>query len=297
MRRFGLFLIFFSLFFLATPASAASGHVLMVSPSVSEVTIDPGGTATKRLSAVNQGDLPFDLTLSVAPYSVINKAYDVSFEPLPGRVPVQEWISLSGPNKTALQPSKVYDVDYTISVPTGTPAGGYSAVLLVESAIATTSTSGISAKNRIAHIIYINVNGAVKKRGYVEAPNPPLITFSTQQTVLYTARNEGGTNEKAKIDTKIADLFGRSVLSETTERYVLPGTQRSMNVEWASKGIFGIYRIERSTSIAGNTQEATSRWTIVIHPLFLLIALIVVIGTVWLNRKQLHTIRVRHAKK
>jgi hypothetical protein len=268
----------------------------MVSPSVSDISLDPGSSIEQRITAVNRGDSTFNLQLDVAPYSVVNKLYEASFEPLPGRVPVQDWITLNTVDKTSLQQGKYYDVPFTVNVPASTPAGGYSAVIFVESTVDTEKTTGITARNRVAHIVYINVRGDVDTKGSVSLAALPFVSLSSQQSVGALALNEGGTNEKVKLVTRISDPFGRSVLSDTTERYVLPGTKRAVNTQWMSKGIFGIYKIERSYVFAGATSPHTVQWMLVIHPLFVVVASLLIIASVWLKYQKLRTMRARNVK-
>ena len=290
-------LIFIASFFTLTSVSAEGTHTMRVSPSISEVSLDPGASLEKNISVVNKGSVPFELKLSVAPYSVINEKYVASFEPLPGRPPVNTWFSFDVDETAKVQPGKFYDVKYKLTVPASTAPGGYSAVIFAESTADTKVDTGIVAKNRIAHIVYITVNGDVKREGTVTVEPVPFVTLNTQQEVRDIASNIGGTNEKARITTKISDVFGRNVMAETTERYVLPGTKRAISLEWRSASVFGIYKIERSAEFAGANPIKRTQWTVVIQPLFFLLGLVLVIGVVWLNYKKTRTIKARHGKK
>jgi hypothetical protein len=264
-------------------SSAVGAHTLTVTPSITDVSIDPGTTATKRVTVANQGEKDFSLQLSVTSYSVTNEQYETTFEPIEGRAPVDEWIQFSAPAKSDLKSSKYLDVDLTVAVPADTPPGGYSAVLMVESGLGQKQTNGVVAKNRIAHIVYINVNGPVERKGIVEASRLPYIAFSGKQIIQHTAINLGGTNEKTKVDVLVKDVFGRPVSGQLVERYVLPGTKRKIETAWDGSAVFGVYNVTVSSEIAGQDSSQPSYWMLVIHPVFLFVAVIAITASVWLR--------------
>ena len=296
-RLFLFFAALSSLSLLSTGVSATGTHTLRVSPSISDLKVDPGASLEKRITAVNKGDVPFTVKVSVSPYSVINEKYQATFEPLPGRTPVDKWFSVITPEESKTQPGGVYDISYKITVPASTPPGGYSAVVFVESTVDKASGSGIVAKNKIAHIVYITVNGPVERKGTVELSPLPFLLFSDEQKLEYLAKNQGGTNEQARVSTVVYDLFGRQVLSSNFDRYVLPGTKRSIHTDWMPGGVLGIYKIERSSSFAGTTTPKNTQWSVIINPVFAVIAVLLVVGLVWLKYARTRTIKARNAKK
>ncbi len=271
--------------------SAAGAHSLSVAPSITDVSLDPGTTVTKRVTIANQGEKGFTLKLSVKPYSIINDQYEASFEPVKGRTLVSDWVSYNNPEVNEVKSGKYVDVDLSISVPAGTPAGGYSAVLLAESSISQGVSTGIVAKNRIGHIMYINVKGDVERKGQVLASQLPLFSFGGDQVVTFTTSNFGGTNEKAKVDVYVQDMFGRRISGQLVERYVLPGTKRHIDTSWTPQGIFGVYNVTSSHTFAGQSSTDLSQWIVIVHPIFLVAAVIAILASVWLRFGRLVTIK------
>lgn len=281
---------------LGTPASAQSpsNNTLTVGPSITDISVDSGANIEKRFTAANQGKQAFTLALSVAPYSVTNEQYEAVFEPIAGRVPVHEWIDLRGIDTMSLQPGKYYDVNFSVQVPAGTPAGGYSAVIFAESTADRNVKSGVQIHNRIAHIVYITVKGDVKQAGRIDVLPVSFFAIAGNQQVKYSAINDGGSNEKAKIITDVKDVFGRKVFLSTTERYVLPGTKRALEVTWPSNSFFGIYAVTTNGEIA-NTSHSSSRWVVVTSPLFILCIGVILIVIIW--RYAIRFKRVKQRKR
>lgn len=269
-----------AIFVVPLHAQSPANNTLSLGPSITDVSADPGTTESKRITIANQGAKQFTLALSVAPYTIINDKYEASFEPIEGRRPVHEWIQFTGPRVSVLDPGKYLDVDFTVKVPAGTPPGGYSAVILAESAGNQPGKSGVQIRNRIAHIVYITVKGNVQRKGYVEGPHVSLLGFTGDQSLKQVLYNEGGSNEKAKVTTTIKDIFGREILTNTTERYVLPSTKRVLETAWVSNGFFGVYTIATVGEIAEKTYES-SKWCVRFSPLFALLIIISAFMIIW----------------
>lgn len=267
---------------LGAPAYAQPGsnNTLTVGPSVTDISLAPGEVSEKRFTAANQGKEKFTLQLSVAPYAVTNEQYEATFEPIPGRIPVQEWIDIPGVDTMVIEAGKYYDVNFRVRVPEGTPAGGYSAVILAESTVDKIIRSGVQIRNRIAHIVYITVEGDAKQAGYVNILSSPLFAIAGTQQVRYTAINEGGSNEKVSISTKVTDVFGREVFSSTVQRYVLPSTKRTLDVTWPSNSFFGIYKVTAQGEIA-DTPKTSSKWVVITSPLFILCLGAILLVIIW----------------
>lgn len=261
--------------FLSTDVYAVDPYVLTVAPSTTDIAVDPGGRATTRITAANQGSKSFALRVSPASYAVADGSYDATYTPLPGRMPVVDWLKITNKIPSSLGAGNYYDVELAIDVPANTPPGGYSASVLVETS-ASEAQSGVTATQRIAHIVYITVNGDIAHDGDVKLTAMPWIFMNTnEQAVAFSARNTGGANELASTRAVVTDVFGRTLLDESRERYVLPGTQRNITYAWQPQGIFGLYRIERMCDIAEFSCRPSVAWQLHMSPLFVAILLIV----------------------
>lgn len=275
-------------------AQSAPNNTLTVGPSVTDISLNAGTSIDKRFTAVNQGKQTFVLKLSVAPYAVANEQYEATFEQIPGRTPVQDWISLSGVDTMTLEPGKYYDVNFNVRVPEGTPAGGYSAVIFAESSVSKNVVSGVQVRNRIAHIVYVNVSGEVKQSGRIDVTSGSVLRMAGNQLVRYSAVNDGGSNEKVTIKTAVKDIFGRNVFSNATERYVLPGTKRALDVTWPSHSFFGVYQVTSDGQIA-NTPYTSSYWVMTASPLFIVCVGAILFVIIW--RYAIGSNRVKHRKR
>ena len=127
-------------------AQSPANNTVRVSPSVSELSVNPGEASTKKFTVANQGLKVFSFQIYIAPYSVIHEDYDASFEPLPGRAPVREWINVQKPTQDSLAPGKYADVPFSVVVPINAKPGGYSLVIFTETNSAAQTDSGVQVK-------------------------------------------------------------------------------------------------------------------------------------------------------
>jgi hypothetical protein len=67
------------------------------------------------------------------------------------------------------------------------------------------------------------------------------------------------------------------VFTATTERYVLPQTEREIISTWSPQVVFGIFTVHRSATIAGQDQTLPDQKIVVINP-WIIAALAFIIG-------------------
>ena len=134
---FAFLIIPFNTVHAQTPSQAIS-----LSPATTQVSIDPGKSASDKIEVINTGDDSFNVTFSVAPYYVTGQNYDPHFTQLPGTVDASKWITITS-TKATLESHKVLAENYTISVPANTAPGGYYAVIFAETSQSNVSAGGV----------------------------------------------------------------------------------------------------------------------------------------------------------
>jgi hypothetical protein len=255
-------------------ASTSSGNSITITPSSTELSAPPGGSENSTFSVVNDGSTDYTMEVSVSPYHVVGVSYDPQFSVLPGTTDASKWIQLSGPATQDLGPGKVQNISYTLNVPANTAPGGYYAVIFAESI--PPAGKGVTALNRVGDIIYITVDGAVTKTGVVKTANTPLLVTGKSLSIGLIVQDTGGLHFLTNAHIKVTSLFGHVAFEANLQRYVLPQTQRLITSNWASLPVFGIYKINRSATVFGNTQNLPTEWVIIIRP-WLLIGIILVV--------------------
>ncbi|NCU37661.1 hypothetical protein EOL96_01180 [Candidatus Saccharibacteria bacterium] len=256
--------------FIVPPVSATNGVTL--SPAMASVTVDPGRSATKTLTIVNQGKESLGVSFSVSPYGVNGIEYEPNFTKSIGSAPVEEWIRIEQAAPSELLPSKPYTVTYTVSVPTDTEPGGYYAALFVTTYSMIEQPGTIQSKGRVGELLYITVNGPVKTAVELVDSHLPGLLWRGEQVLPFEIRNTGGIHVMADANVVVKDIFGRVIHQESLQRYVLPQTTRSIVSRWDTDTQFGIYRVERHVSMLGKDHSLPTAWVLVIGPLATIIS-------------------------
>jgi hypothetical protein len=256
-------------------AEADAGHAITVTPASTDVSVDPGASASKSVDIINGGTNSFKVTLSTSPYHVASDTYDPQFTQLPGTIDPSGWVHLSATNVT-VEGNKSLTVPYTIDVPANTAPGGYYAVVFAETTDEA-SGSGVVSHNKVGNILYINVNGDVKSGGSVSAEALPLIHFVGAIPIGVKVTNSGGTHFITSVNYSVTDFRGNQVFKASFDRYVLPQTEREIKSSFTPQSIIGIYTVHRSATIAGILKTLPDQKIYVINP-WLLIAVAFLIG-------------------
>lgn len=277
----------------AQAATSPTSQDITITPSSTQLTIEPGGTKSGSLSVINSGDNnSFDFILSTAPYYVKGVDYTPDFTLLPGKVDASKWIHISSPLRQTVAARKIANIDYTVTVPKNTEPGGYYAVVFAETQ--PPANAGVVSHNRVGDILYITVSGPVKTSGSVAASPLPLVTLSGSVPVGLTVSNTGGVHFVSTADVSVVNIFGKTVFHAKLERFVLPQTVRKISATWEHTPPIGLYRIERSATAPGKSSQLPDRWMIVVQPwvLVVLVVLIVAVGFRWWQSKRKHSNRL-----
>lgn len=271
-----LFALLLSCFIYAPPARADDlpKQKITIAPATAEISVSPGGTAKGRITVANQGSLPFTLRLHSTPYSVVGIEYRPEFKQLPGTTNPDSWVVTSRETPVLLSPTRVIDIDFTVTVPAGTQPGGYYAVLFAESATDKDLGNGVATLNRAGQVLYITVEGPVKREGSVTGSSLGVLSFDPVLNAPVNVKNTGGLHFVAKYSLDVYDIFGRIVWTKSMERYVLPQTERRIAIEWQNNSVFGVYRLHRQVELVGRTDQLPDHWMVAMYPL---VALVIVV--------------------
>lgn len=268
-----------------TAHAQAPLQLITVTPSSTAIQVDPGGSTKGNVAVINAGTSPFAVSLVSSPYHVEGIEYTPQFTQLAGTVDASQWVHFIAPTTGTIDAKKLLSVDYTVTVPAGTPAGGYYAVIFAETSAVSSDSSGVVSHSRVGDILYITVNGAVKSIGTATAVALPTFIASTPVAISTIVSNKGGLHFQTNIDTVVKNIFGTPVFSHTVAAYVLPQTQRKLTTSWTPKAPIGIYQIERTATLPGSPQQVPSQWVCIVQPwvIIVLIAIIIVIVAVTLR--------------
>lgn len=270
----------------------APSQAITISPASTRLSVDPGKSVTDTLEIINGGDDGYTVDLSVSPYRVVGEEYDPAFTQLPGTVDASEWVTLSNTSEQ-LDGQKVLSTSYTVTVPENTAPGGYYAVIFAQtSQKQETNTSGVIPHNRVGNILYITVNGEVENKGDVKGNDIPPFTFAASVPLGMKVSNSGGIHFETKATFRVTDFRGNEVFKSEVDRFVLPSTVRDISTSWDTPLPFGIYTVERSATVAGETVSLDTEKIVVISPWFLF-CVVIFLGSII----TLLIMRIRQRKK
>lgn len=261
-------------------AAAVEQHIA-ITPSSQEIKLAPGGSSQQKVTIVNQGSGDFDIEYSAAPYSVApdDAGYEPKFEAGTNATDVTSWIKLSKTKDSAVSPSKVAELEYTVRVPSDAKPGSYAAVVFAKTSPTEKPSQGVVAHNRVGQIVYIDIAGTVEESGEIVAGKTTSFTMNGEVRVEGIVKNTGGRYFKSAYTAKITSLFGKTVFEESKDMYVLPQTQRKVEAKWTTSDFLGIYKISRTAETPSGTQTLADSWVVSVQPLTLLVVLAVLIGS------------------
>ncbi|MCL2038584.1 DUF916 domain-containing protein [Candidatus Saccharibacteria bacterium] len=256
---------------LARPLAAADSNVsISISPSTQRLTLDPGQTQTAEITVINSGDTPYQVRVYAAPYQVApDYSRNIFDDPATAHSQIYRWISFANQSDSldeaasfTLAPNARRTIEFTITIPASVPAGGQYAGIMAE-VIPPADASGVVAVRRVASLLYANINGNTIERGTVIERTWQGRYQSRNVNTSLIIENSGNTDFDAESRLLITNFFGKTV-GEITEpaKLIFPGTSRRFELNWQSKGPFGIYKLTQQSRFLGQTVEE-SKWVFV----------------------------------
>lgn len=271
---------------LAQSAGAADQpeYRLQISPSQADLgLLVPGSTYTGSFAVQNTGTKPYSFTAEVVPYSVSDTDYDPLFDFPSDYTLLTEWTTFSS-ETNIVQPGSSVDVEYTIVVPTDAPAGNQNAAIAVT--MDAESGSGVNTLQRIAFIMFSNVDGEIIKEGSILSNKVPGFVFSAPLKVTSTVRNDGNVYAPATYLLEVRNFFNNSL--EYSNSYysdgkevvpnfaIFPETSRYTEVSWDDAPAIGLFKVKSVVKIFD--EVSTVEKVVIICPLWLIVVIILLIG-------------------
>lgn len=260
-------------------AASPDTQKMTLTPAAVSVSVKPGEQKPGRLTVVNQGTGTFHVALTTVPYTATTESYDASYEPLPGAINPAQWVALKT-TSAELSAGRTADIDYTLTIPSDTPPGGYQLIVFATSTPTTVAAGQIVTHNQIGQTLYVTVEGSARSGGGVVVKPMSWWSWDGRLSSQQSISNTGRTHFSAKTSMRIRSLSGREVEDVTLTRPVLPGTKRSIPLEWTASVPVGVYRVERTVEFLSGVQYRSSQWVVVVHPIFFAAGLCCMVGVV-----------------
>lgn len=245
--------------FLPSKASAATQEITMT-PTEAHISLKAGGTYNGTFSVLNQGKNNFKYIVYATPYSVKGENYTPDFTLLPGAPIVTNWIKFSS-SGGLLSPGQSSTVNYSLSIPPDTSAGGYYLVAFAQTENPG-AVQGVTINESVGLIFYINTPGKVTNKG-------SLLSFDSTffQTPPLTSsiriKDSGGLNFESTINYQISDIFGNQKYVLKGGKELLPKTIRLITIPWPGTPSIGIFKVSGSVSFLNHSYKLGTKYVIV----------------------------------
>lgn len=260
---------------LAPGAAHALQQDITITPTSVSPVINPGSAYHGSFQVVNQGKIPYKFIDYATPYNVKGEDYTPEFTVLPTAPNVVSWFNFSAPNAN-VNSGQSRNINYTITVPENTQAGGYYAAAFAETQYPK-SSNGITLNERVGELFYIQVAGPVVKKG-------ELLTWQSNflqkapLTSFIRLQDDGSIHYPADIQMQIKDIFGNTKYTLNSQKELLPQTIRKISLPWAKTPAFGLFKVSGNVSFLNHHETLSTKWVLVMsNTVRLIVAVIVVL--------------------
>lgn len=218
--------------------NAAPVSGLLISPLRSYPTLDPGATTSSSITLSNLTKDQQIIDLETELFTVVNENYDYNFVPSENA----SWVKFAD-TQVVLSPKQTLSVAYSLAVPADAAPGGHY-FALIASTNAATSSSRLTEVRRLASLVYLQVNGILKKDSQLLSFEMPWFTSGRTVDIQAQLINKGNTHFRARLGVAATrQPFGRSIELTQAENLILPGTVRRIGGTVTLPNMPGLYKI------------------------------------------------------
>jgi hypothetical protein len=297
--------------FAALPVRAQDALTYSVSPTIFDMTANPGQSWQSTVRVINPNS--YDLTLYIDVAEFIPKEEDGIPQFIPLENTLEEnnsfprWISVQ--REITIAPEQTAEIPLLITVPTDAPPGGHYAALMIGTRPpeAVEQQSAVQTSQVISSLLFLRVTGSI-------AENASIRSFRTTDYFLgkpsatfdLRIQNKGNVHIQPQGEIKIYNMWGQErgvipVNQQTMLGNVLPNSVRKFSFKWDSEWSLGdIGRYTAEVTLAYGLDErqfinaTTAFWII---PWKIILSLIVVIAGIIAFLSWVLRLYVRHVLK
>ena len=269
---FGFLVVLTSVFISTTAHAADSKSEITISPSSSKINLTSGQTYYGKTTIFNTGSEEFTAKVYASPYTVKDNSYTPIFDSETAKTQISRWIKFNQ-TQYIVKPGENTIVDWSIDVPSDSPAGGQYATIFAEVSGDSSGGFGVNVKKRIGSIIYATVAGNTRNSGSNTSFSLSKFLISTPIKTSWSVTNDGNTDFDVEYEFKVSNSSGNNILTRDRTVTVLPETTRDISIAWLKDDLangessppeFGVYNIYFKYSYLDKANSETL--TVVILP-------------------------------
>lgn len=220
---------------------------ISISPVKFELTANPGDMLENKIKVFNPTDSVISLKIISEDFKAVGEEGHVSIdinekEEDKKIYSLKSWITMV-PNELVLNPKETRVLTFLIEVPINAePGGKYGSVIPTITGSIAKGSSGATVSSSVAALILLIVSGDVEEDLVINDFTVPF--FQEYGPVPFEIRfeNKGSVHVKPRGYIIVTDWFGKNVAElEFSQKNVMPGAIRRVDVEWDTKWLFGKY--------------------------------------------------------
>ena len=252
---------------LTVKAQQATQVTISVSPTVFELSANPGDTVENSFRIINGTDQ--ELTLSATPknFTASGEEGAVDLTEDETSFSLASWIGVD-PLQTVVPARGSQTFDFRIDVPADAEPGGHFGSVIISTQPIAVDASGAAVSQEAGPLILVSVAGDIQKGGQIAEFKPQKSFWESGPVVLETrVENQGNVHFKPSGTIVIKNMFGQQVTTiDLEERNVLPGTIRKLVNEWSPGFAVGSYTADLSVVFDDGQSVATASASFIIFP-------------------------------
>jgi hypothetical protein len=240
---------------------------ISVSPTVFELSANPGDVLSESFRIVNGTDQELTLTATPKNFTAEGEEGGVNLTEEETSFSLASWITAS-PTEVNVPARGSQIFDFTIAVPENAEPGGHFGSVIIQTEATQLDQTGASVSQEAGPLILVSVAGDIIEEASIIDFMPTKSFWESGPVVLETrVENSGNVHFKPSGTIVIKNMFGNE---ETTinleERNVLPGTIRKLVNEWSPGFRVGNFTADLSIVYGPDSAIETASTSFIIFP-------------------------------
>jgi hypothetical protein len=275
MKKLTALLLFTTYYLLHTTAVLAQARIpLVVAPARQTVAIDAGKTESLQIKFFNESISAISGNLKAVDFVVTGN----DGSPILLEDQVNDWVKLPY-NKASIASGDVLRVNFKVTVPKGTEAGGrYVAIIFEQTGQLnqTSETESASAVSpRIVGLLSIRVNGPVVESAFVDVFKTPRFLEIGKIPVNFEILNKGGYHINPKGQITLTNWMGKEIERVTIDdKNIFPDVSRIYDASLGQTWMFGKYNVALTASYGEQGKTLTASNFVWVVPVTLIAIII-----------------------
>lgn len=252
---------------LALKAQQASQVTISVSPTVFELSANPGQTLDNSFRIVNGTDQPLTLEAGPKNFTASGEEGAVNLTEEETAFSLASWISVE-PAQVVVPARGSQTFDFSIAVPDNAEPGGHFGSVIVKTQPIAVDATGAAVSQEAGPLILVSVAGDIVRDGQIVDFRSQKSFWEKGPIILETrVENQGNVHFKPSGTIVIKDMFGRQVTTvDLEERNALPGTIRKLTNDWSPGFAVGRYTADLSIVFGTDQSVATASTSFIVFP-------------------------------